>query len=220
MGRHKEPKRKPIVFGLTFERWSNTPFWNSYRKMWRNLKDAEMQVTNVRTDRARNMIAEWFMERPQYTHLLFLDSDQVYPPDMVSRLLAHNKLVVSGLYFHRAFPYVPHMYNWNPDVKGKDGREQMDSIKYWKDGELVECDCVGTGGMLIARKVFEMIPYPWFEYGGQEESEDVTFCRKLSKLGVKVYCDTACESGHITEVIIGHENWFWARKQMEEKGEK
>lgn len=219
MARKRKAERDPIVFGLTFERWSNTPFWNSYRKVWRNSGDAEFQVTNARTDCARNQIAQWFMEHPKYSHLLYLDSDQVYPPDIVQRLLSHKKLVVSNLYFHRSYPYAPHMYTWNHTELTKDGKPTMDAIKYWTPNSLVECDAVGTGGMLIARRTLEIIPYPWFEYGGFEESEDVTFCRKLSAAGIKVYCDTACESGHITEVIIGHENWFWARDRME-KGEK
>lgn len=218
-------QRAPICFGLTFEKWVSPLFWNSYRKIERYPTDVEVQIVNARTDRARNEIVEKFLEHPhRCTHLLFLDSDQVFPPDTVKRLMAHNKLVVGCLYFHRAYPYQPHMYKWNHEILTRAGEPQMDPIEDWEPDELVECDALGTGGMMIAREVFEKVEYPWFEYGGMEESEDVTFCRKLGRVGIEIYCDTACESGHLTTVIIGHENWEWAKKEMrrrkdaEEKG--
>ena len=189
------------------EKYVATMFWVHYQKVQCLGTDRQMMVVNARTDKARNDIAKKFMGDKECTHLLFLDSDQVFPPDTVDQLLAHKKLVVGCLYFHRGWPYKPHMYRWVPESLTETGDPVARSIEDFEFGELVECDALGTGGMMIAREVFEQIPYPWFEYGGTEESEDITFCRKLTARGIKCYCDTACESGHLSEVLIGSDNW-------------
>lgn len=101
--------RSPICIGVTMEKYVSHRFWHSLRKLDRNTEDREISVSLVRTDRARNQIIETYLPYQELTHLLFLDSDMVFPHDIIAQLLAHKKAVVGGLYFHRGVPYQPHV---------------------------------------------------------------------------------------------------------------
>jgi len=205
-----KPTRKPIGIGIPCEKYISQTFWPSFFKMQRLDTDVVITVGMARTDRARNMVVEQFLGKPGLSHLLFLDSDMVFPPDTIPRLLYHQKMVVGCLYFHRDKPYQPHAYTWSKDSFTPTGEPNCDPITIDKDTKaLIKIDAIGTGGLLVAREIFEqIIKPPWFEYGGQWETEDITFCRKLQKAGVNVYVDTACEAGHEGTIIIGRDTYL------------
>ncbi len=187
------------------EKYVNHRFWHNVRKIDRSREDFEFTVSMARTDRARNMIIEHFLKETPATHLLYLDSDMLFPPDIISQLMAHKKAVVGGLYFHREPPYQPHMYNFDP----KDSVAMWPILK-WEEG-LIKVDCVGAGALLIERWVLEEMKPPWFYYGAELESEDITFCRRLGKAKIPVWCDTKCECGHIGEIVIGRNQFLLER---------
>jgi hypothetical protein len=193
------------------EKYISHRFWHSVRKIDRSREDHEVSVSLARTDRARNQIVEYLIEHKDLTHLLYLDSDMVFPPDIITQLMAHQKPVVSGLYFHREPPYQPHMYNFDP----KDDTKMWPILK-WEEG-LNKVDCTGAGALLIERWVLEEMKPPWFYYGAQLESEDITFCRRLHKAHIPVWCDTRCECGHIGEIIIGRNQFLLQQAIVEGK---
>jgi hypothetical protein len=210
----RKKNRDPIAFGMCLEKYVPQQFWPCFHNMEKRPRDEWLTIAQVRTDRARNWIVEKFLET-KATHLLFLDSDQVFPPETVERLLSHKKLVVGCLYFHRQPPYQPHAYRWSETGKMRTGEPMIEAIEVTaEDQGLIQVDAIGTGGLMVARRVYaDIIEPPWFEYGGQEESEDVTFCRKLEKVGVPVFVDCGCESGHLTEFIVGRENYLFNRER-------
>ncbi len=196
------------------EKYISHRFWHSVRKIDRSREDFEISVSLARTDRARNQIVEWYLKNTPATHLLFLDSDMVFPPTIIDQLMAHKKAVVSGLYFHREAPYQPHMYMWD-----KDDDTKMLPVMKWDEG-LVKADCVGAGALLIERWVLEEMKPPWFYYGAELESEDITFCRRLGKAKIPVWCDTKCECGHIGEIIIGRNQFLLERAIVDGRVDK
>lgn len=209
--------RPPIVIGLLFEKYVSHKFIRSFMQMHRSRQDIVAQTDMVRTDIARNQVVDVLMEEKQCTHVLFLDSDQVFLPDTPEILLAHHLPVVGCLIFRRQHPYHPHMYKWSYEVLTTTGEPMMETILEWEKGSLVKCDVAGVGGMLIAREVFEQIPRPWFEFSGPSDTEDVNFARKLTKLGIPVYCDTGCESGHLAEMAVGSEQFYLTKAIAEGK---
>lgn len=118
------------------------------------------------------------------THVLFVDSDMLFPPDAMLRLLAHD-LDVVGLNYRRKIP-------------------EMDSVARGMQGETIlstpdkvgveEVGYTGTGFLLINRAVFERIQRPWFEtmYRPKQNDwlgEDVYFCARAREVGIKVHVD-------------------------------
>jgi hypothetical protein len=156
--------------------------------------------------RARNSITAAFL-RSDCTHLMFIDSDIGFRPDQVRKLIDDDKDIVGGLYCHKDCRNKAPKFVLNglgPEVKpGADG--------------LCEVRYVGTGFMLIARRVFEIMVQKFgkdIEYTSEDDhktvehdfwsvgvykfkdgtkrylSEDWMFCQRWRDLGGQVFADT------------------------------
>ncbi len=150
-------------------------------------------------DRARNHLAQQMLDHPmKATHLFFLDSDIVPEPDTLTRLLAHKRPIVSGVYRRRLFPHEPMAF-----VKKKN---ELSPIALRKGGGMVSVDYVGGGCLLIERKVFEKLKSPWFlnEWKeGRYLSEDFYFCEKAREVGFKIEVDTSIRPLHLEPMGVG-----------------
>ena len=142
--------------------------------------------------------------------LFFLDSDLIIPPDTLPRLLAHDKMIVGGLYVRRHNPPFNEMLKFRTD--GQPGLNPIRDGEYIP-GSLLECDAIATGCMLINTEVFDkMKPFEitingqrarpgWFLWTEwrlpQGASEDFSFCMRAREAGIQVYCDTSILCKHI-----------------------
>lgn len=121
------------------------------------------------------------------SHLAFVDDDMLLGPrDIFERLLAHDKDIVSPLFFRAAG-------NFDPLVFHLDGDGEPCPITDYPKDTLFEAPAgVGTGVMLIKREVLEALEDPWFFYPQQStRSMDVDFCLRAIAKGFKVWCDTS-----------------------------
>lgn len=100
--------------------------------------------------RSRNMMTRKFLEG-DYTDLLFIDSDIVFSPAHIERILSHSERVVGGIYFKK-----------NEDIAEPCLNTLCKPIL--KDNGLNQVAYIGTGFLRIKRVVFEMIIERW----GQE----------------------------------------------------
>ena len=137
------------------------------------------------------------------THLILMDTDQVYPVDTITRLLSHRLPVVGCLLFRRYPPFDPLMLTGEVT--------KYSTVTEWKDGELVEVDATGTGCVLYDTEVFTRIPDPWFRFRktveGGEIGEDIGFCHDIRKAGFKIYVDTGIKVGHLTKMTVDQATW-------------
>lgn len=62
----------------------------------------------------RNGIVGAFLRENKCSHLLFVDSDHVFTPNQIQRLLDDDRDIVSGLYVRRSFPppFVAGFFGW------------------------------------------------------------------------------------------------------------
>ncbi|MCH7775743.1 MAG: hypothetical protein IH878_04265 [Gemmatimonadetes bacterium] len=130
---------------------------------------------------ARSGLVEGALETGA-SHMLWLDCDMRFPPDTLTRLLAHKKPIVGANAVARNDPHT-----FVATRGGKIVRTTGDSHG------LEAVDKVGLAVMLTSMEVFRKIPRPWFlfEYVGNKNymSEDVYFCRKAKKAGFEIYVD-------------------------------
>lgn len=143
---------------------------------------------------ARNeLVAAAMREKADY--MAFIDADMTFPPDILHRLYYHSKDITGVLYKGRV---KPHPYNL---FYNKDG-DPVQVKKSWKPpkDKLIEVDAVGTGVMLIRKKVFEELPQPYFFYEAGR-SEDIMFCREARRKGFRIHVDTSLKCGHIGDHI-------------------
>lgn len=180
--------------------------YSMIRSYWRGveLHPTEGQVTTLHMAfknivGARNLAVKSLLEG-NFTHLLFIDSDQVIPEYTLSRLLQHDVDVVGGLYCRKLSPHTPLAFTMKQDGF------------YWffPEKSLVECDAIATGCMLIKREVFSKITPPWFYYEPspnkhnywETTTEDMTFCKRLREAGIKVHIDGSLHIGHIGQCVV------------------
>lgn len=115
------------------------------------------------------------------THLLFLDSDMIFPQDTLLRLIAWEKDIVGGTYVQRTPPH---------RILGSRLGDETDIPQ----SGLIEMGEMPTGCLLIKTSVFEKFTRPYFRFGVDEEKgelvgEDLLFTRQAVEKGFKIYCD-------------------------------
>ena len=135
------------------------------------------------------------------THILFLDDDVVFPPDILRRLMQHAHLdIVSGLILKREYPHIPTLFRtslgankYEPFLLGPD------------DHGLVEAANAGLGCVLIRAEVFRAIEQPWIRLGEFEAdlwSDDTGFMQRAAKAGFRIWCDLDIWIGHHANLVV------------------
>jgi hypothetical protein len=147
----------------------------------------------------RQVLAQEFLKQSQYTHLLFLDSDQVPPRHTVERLLSHNLAIVGAAIFKRIPPHM--VCAWKQLA---DGSYESLSQLGGPGNPVQRVHATGTGCLLISRDALLRIPRPWFEHPPHESGwgEDWHFCRQAEAAGVPIYVDTSLVVGHLTVTSV------------------
>lgn len=148
------------------------------------------------------------------THLIMMDTDQVYDVKTITKLLEHRLPVVGCLVYRRYPPFDPLM------LRGKINSYQ--TILDWSPGDLVEVDATGTGCLLFEMEVFRKIPGPWFMHrkipdigSGGIVSEDIAFSSDLRMAGYRIFVDTSIPAGHLTRLQVNEALWKLYKKTIE-----
>lgn len=125
--------------------------------------------------------------------VLFLDCDQTFPRDTLSRLASHKQAIVAG------------------NCPRRDGTMLAARMPPEATG-LVESAMLPFGVVLIKTEVFEHVTPPYFNFDwnslsdrrGYFTGEDASFTRKCIKAGIKCFIDAdlSREIGH-----IGRKEW-------------
>lgn len=177
------------------------------------LKVYQMGMTErMVVDWARNDLARTVKEKineytgEKFTHILWLDDDHTFNPDLAVKLIDHDEDMVSALYFGRTSPHYPVVYVKDPN---KD-YEHFPLVE--TPNALFQCDAIGFGAMLMKRDVLDRVPEPWFTLDWRC-GEDIAFCMQAKKHGVKIFCDGTYKLGHIGVPPIVTEKDYEAYKE-------
>jgi hypothetical protein len=146
---------------------------------------------NISVADARNEI----VKRTLGEYLLMVDPDMTFYSKDVKKLLAEGRDIMAGLFFQKRPPFQPLLFNLN------ETKHMYDPIFDYKDNEIISVDAVGTGFMMIKRKVFQTLKEPWFVYHDPKTglSEDLYFCKTAKENGIEIFVDTSIKIGHIGE---------------------
>ena len=120
-------------------------------------------------------------------YVLWLDSDMMFPSNVVLKLLAHNKDIVACNYMKRSLPMKTVAYT---DLNNWDSWLPM--IPH---DDLQKVEGVGMGCMLMKLHVFDKLTKPYFEFKYKEDTndyfgEDFILLGKLRELGYDINIDT------------------------------
>ena len=170
-----------------------------------------LRTSNGPIDEMRNALVRDAMVA-NCTHIIMMDTDQVYHPNTIPRLLSHNLPVVGCLVHRRYPPFDPLL------LRGEIGKYQ--TIEKWAPESLVEVDATGTGCLLFDMQIFRDMPSPWFRarqegYGAKPIGEDIGFCADLRATGYKIFVDTSVPAGHLSQFQITEGTWRLYRRLKE-----
>ncbi|NCN41074.1 glycosyltransferase family 2 protein [bacterium] len=136
------------------------------------------------TSNNRNKIVKAFLET-DYHYLLMIDDDVVPPPNLLDLIKLGKDIVAAPCpQWHENDIYWVVM-DYVPEEEG------YRQVGVDRRSGLEEVDAVGTGCILIKRKVLENIKAPferkWDEDGIQALGHDFYFCQKAKEKGFEVY---------------------------------
>lgn len=169
-------------------------------------------VYNARNNLARQAIkaeADW---------VLWLDSDMVFAPDFLQRMLAvcqeNNIDFLTALCFRRKPPYTPTLFDRLEKIeKGAsytallsvpDGRFQVGGCGF--AGVLMSTDVLLSVASKFDGRMFD----PINGFG-----EDVAFCWRARQCGYEIWCDSEIEMGHVGQCVVTR-GFFDAYNQQQE----
>jgi len=189
------------------------------------------KISNRPADVARNEI----IAQLEKDWLFLMDADQTFAPETLQKLLSWDLPIVSGLYFKSPGAPYPHCYQYayktgktettedahyyapiigpihNFLMKHKDklpgdrGAVVLPSTRE----DLIECDGIGGGCILVHRRVLDAIEPPWFQYNpGTYIGEDFYFSRKVQAAGFKIFVDPGVICGHKAKGVITSEHFL------------
>jgi hypothetical protein len=120
-------------------------------------------------------------------YVLWLDSDMMFPSNVVLKLLAHNKDIVACNYMKRSLPMKTVAYT---DLNDWDSWIPMEPQE-----ELVKVKGIGMGCILMKTEVFKKLEKPYFEFRFKEDTkdwfgEDFILQDKIQKVGYEIFVDT------------------------------
>lgn len=149
-------------------------------------------------------------------YLFMVDDDMLCPPDLFHKLAAHDKDVVGALAFTRNPDHKPVIYETVEGVDPVSGSYGFTRFVHnYPRNQLVECDAVGFGAVLIKTSVLKKVPRPFF-FGMERTGEDITFCIKAKKAGFRVWMDTSIKLGHLGTPAIITEEYSDAWNKLDE----
>ena len=145
-----------------------------------------------------------------FTHVLWLDSDMVFSPDILEDLMFSGKDFVSGVYQARRKGYASVIFT-KLDFGEIDGVAHFERCEDYPK-ETFEIAGCGFGCVLIKTEILSSVCFnkgvcftPTPNFG-----EDLAFCKRATDLGFKIYCEPSVVCGHIGHIAIypeDHERW-------------
>lgn len=156
---------------------------------------------------ARNSLVKEAVEKG-FDRMLWFDSDMTFQTDTLERLSARldeGYDLVSGIYFKRKAPIKPVIYKDLGYYKQGDAYTPA-AICYedYPKDSLFEIKGCGFGCVMhtveLAKKVLDKYGLPFSPVQGF--GEDLSFCGRVTELGVKMFCDSSIKCGHVSQGIV------------------
>lgn len=169
---------------------------------------------------ARNKVVDDFLTRQKAPWLWMLDTDMVFAPDALDRLIAaadpDRRPLLGALCYSQndgaSDPY-PTMYELTEDTpSGKTGFRRLAT---WPEDQPVRVSATGAACLLMHRRALRKvaassgdIAAPWFRESAigaplSLMGEDLTFCLRAGVAGIPVHVHTGVQAGHMKPVMLG-----------------
>lgn len=147
-----------------------------------------------------------------YDYCLFIDSDMLFEPDALVRILQHDDDVITGLYYKRKGSHEPVLYRHiarRVDFNGTMLAEAVADVETDIDRDYFQVEGCGFGFCLVKTEMLKKVrdrfvscfePVPGL-------GEDLSFCWRVKELGGKIMCDSTIWLGHMGSYVFDRKDW-------------
>ena len=156
-------------------------------------------MSGVLIQRSLNDGIRVLYQKPELQWIWIMGDDHVFEPDIVLRLLEHEKDVIQPFCLGRLPPMDPIVATHTH--KRTKYLEEMPTSGLYKRAADETC---GDAGLLIRRKVIEAIPDPWYDHriSGSFPADDQAFTGRIKNAGFDIFVDMDTRMGHIGNVVF------------------
>ncbi len=161
-------------------------------------------------------------------YILMIDNDMLLPPayvkNMFKNLQEHPEIdILAPLAFMRNPPHFPVIYSVTEGYDANRGTTYYTNnvVKNYPKDQLIECDAVGFGSVLINMRILKKMSSPFF-MSTTGSGEDIWFCNKArSEADARIFVDTRIKLGHLGNPIIideefAEKHWKGSNQDMDE----
>ena len=151
----------------------------------------------LRIDAVRNGMIQYAQDQ-KVDKILFLDDDMIFPEDMIVRLMAHNRPIVSALYGSKSYPF--HYFVMPIESPN---HQWLTTI----EKDLYQVKTLATGRLLIDMAIFDKLTRPYFllrmdQFGRITTTEDCFFGLSCFHFGLPMFVDTTLQCQHLRLVAF------------------
>lgn len=169
-------------------------------KKFKVVKDEYVENFKDRIVHSRNLIREEVL-KSEYDYFLSLEQDVIPPPDVIERLLSHDKDVVTGVYFKEYFAQNAETNKVEklvlPLIYKTLDEENLREVEYHEieGSSFMKVTACGLGCILISKEALKDITfrhnekYPAFD--------DMYFCKDAEQLKIPIFADTTIKCKHL-----------------------
>lgn len=173
---------------------------------------------------AENEIVKQSLANPDFTHIFMTEMDMILPHDTITKLVALDKDMASGLYFLRADLQAgrgqPCLYKKPPLREATEQAKRSFNpyfhtpVTLFNKGAPFQVDCAGLGCILFKREVFEELEYPWFDLKAGTDvkigyGSDMYFSHHARSAGFELWCDPSVRCKQIDYYETDIEDYEW-----------
>jgi len=167
---------------------------------------------------AHNIVCRDFLASEKGYEYLIILGDDTAPPTNYLDLVLLDKPVIGGMCFQWRGDCVYHLFMRAAREGETEGPYYTKAI-IGNEG-LIECDAIGSAGMVIRRDVLEAVRAPferqYDEDGVQTLGLDLLFCKKAKAAGFTVWGHTHYPLDHVQDISLVRVNNYVVKAQRGE----
>ena len=133
----------------------------------------------------------------RFTHILWLDSDMVFPDDIFETLYATGKDFVTGIACGRRPPFLPCVFKQLTPEPVLWRWEDMPEEPFRIAGCGFACVLMKTD---VARRVFQRFGTAFSAW--PHLGEDLSFCARAAETGTELWAAPAAQLGHVGQIAL------------------
>lgn len=160
--------------------------------------EREFAVRNSHIYKHLSNLKNYIMSKVRTDKLIFIDTDILVEPNVVTKLLKHGKKIISGLIFNGYLTSndKPYLY---PNIMQLDDKGQYRHLTNYhvKTAPTLLCSRLQRVDLTGAIILLDRSVYKSVKYGFHPQGEDAYFCKMAQDKGFELFCDLHVYCQHI-----------------------